>query len=50
MQQDNDKKIKLDGKEITLEEFQQSKGNLKKTQRLVETAPNNYEVIERMFG
>lgn len=42
--------IKLNDKDVTLEEVQKAKDNLNKNQKLVETEPGNFHILEKIYG
>lgn len=42
--------IILDGKPITLEQFNEHKNSLSENKRIIETSPNTYETVERLQG
>lgn len=42
--------IILDGKEITVEQLTEKKNNLSNNERIVETAPGQYETVVRLQG
>lgn len=47
---DEDKKLTLEGQEVTIEELEEKKKNLASNQRIVESGPGVYQILERMEG
>ena len=47
---ENDKKVTLDGEEISIQELEEKKNNLEKNERIVESAPDIYQSLQRMNG
>ena len=47
---DENKKVVLDGQEITYEELQEATSNLKANEKIVETSKGTFEKILRMNG
>lgn len=50
IQESQDRKIKLDNKEISVQEFNETLENLKPNQRIIETKEDSYHLVERMFS
>ncbi len=47
---DQDEKITVNDKEVTQQQFQEIKENLKNSERLTEVSPKEYRKLERMQG
>lgn len=43
-------KVKLDDQEITREELEEKQKNLSPDQKIVESSPDNFHLLERMQG
>lgn len=47
---DEEKKVTVDGQEMTLAQLEEKKKSLSPNERLVESAPGVYQILTRMNG
>lgn len=50
LMEEKEKKVKLDNQEVSAREFNETLENLKSSQRIIESSPDNFHLVERMFS
>lgn len=50
LQEGKERTVKLDNQEVTTDQFNETLENLKAGQRIIESSPDNFHLVERMFS